>query len=204
MRKVPVILLIAGLLCGAPRWSGAQSGGTKNRQYGGTQEIFKLGGGARALGLGSAVVAMPLDASTVYWNPGGLDYLERRSVTMFYTPLLTIADVKYHYIGAAYPVLDFGTFGAGWLHWDIPGVEEREYGSVRRLASSSAVKMRFSYLLPGRFATECRSAVRSNFGANNLSAIRRAASPEISGCSIDPILAKACCKICLLGLPCKM
>jgi tetratricopeptide (TPR) repeat protein len=126
MRKIPVIFLIAGLLCGAPRWSGAQNGGAKNRQYGGTQELFKLGVGARALGLGSAVVAMPLDASTVYWNPGGLDYLERRSVTMFYTPLLTIADTKYHYIGAAYPVLDLGTFGAGWLHWDVPGVETRE------------------------------------------------------------------------------
>jgi tetratricopeptide (TPR) repeat protein len=124
MRKLPAIFLVAGLLCGAP--ASAQNSGTKNRQYGGTQEIFKLGVGARALGLGSAVVAMPLDASTVYWNPGGLDYLERRSVTMFYTPLLTIADTKYHYIGAAYPVLDLGTFGAGWMHWDIPGVVTRD------------------------------------------------------------------------------
>jgi tetratricopeptide (TPR) repeat protein len=122
MRKIPVFLLLAGLLCGVPRWCGAQKG----RATGGTQEIFKLGVGARALGLGSAVVAMPLDASTVYWNPGGLDYLERRSVTMFYTPLMMIADTKYHYIGAAYPVLNFGTFGAGWMHWDIPDVITRD------------------------------------------------------------------------------
>jgi tetratricopeptide (TPR) repeat protein len=120
MRKTPVIFLIVGLLCVAP--ASAQKGSAT----GGTQEIFKLGVGARALALGSAVVAMPLDASTVYWNPGGLDYLERRSVTMFYTPLMTIADTKYHYIGAAYPVLNFGTFGAGWMHWDIPDVITRD------------------------------------------------------------------------------
>lgn len=120
MRKIPVILLLAGLLCGAP--ASAQNGDAD----GGTQEIFHLGVGARALGLGSAVVAMPLDASTVYWNPGGLDYLERRSVTMFYTPLMMIADTKYHYIGAAYPFLDGGTVGAGWLHWDIPDVVGRD------------------------------------------------------------------------------
>ncbi len=126
MRKIPVILFLAGLLCGAP--APAQNSDAD----GGRQEIFHLGVGARALGLGSAVVAMPLDASTVYWNPGGLDYLERRSVTMFYTPLMAIADTKYHYIGAAYPFLDAGTVGAGWLHWDIPGVEEREYGSGQK------------------------------------------------------------------------
>ncbi len=120
MRKIPVLFLLAGLLCGVP--ASAQN----NEAAGGTQEIFHLGVGARALGLGSAVVAMPLDASTVYWNPGGLDYLERRSVTMFYTPLMMISDTKYHYIGAAYPFLDAGTVGAGWLHWDIPDVETRD------------------------------------------------------------------------------
>jgi hypothetical protein len=124
------VLLMVGALLIPP-------GGTALAQNGGTQEVFKLGVGARAIGLGSAVVAMPLDASTVYWNPGGLDYLERRSVLMFYTPLVTFAEVKYYFIGAAYPVLDLGTFGAGWLHWDVSDIPNRDIsGDLNGIANA--------------------------------------------------------------------
>ncbi|MDZ7261849.1 MAG: hypothetical protein ONB05_07065, partial [candidate division KSB1 bacterium] len=50
-------------------------------QYGGTQSIFSLGVGARALGLGSACVALPQDPTTIYWNPAGLDFLEQKGIT---------------------------------------------------------------------------------------------------------------------------
>jgi len=125
-------MLIAGLLCGV-RVS-AQNNDAKGN--GGTQELFRFGVGARAQGLGSAVVAMPLDASTIYWNPAGLDHLERRNVVMYYSPLLREADVKYHFIGAAIPILDVGTIGFGWLHSDV-SFTRREDGSGADLGESS-------------------------------------------------------------------
>jgi tetratricopeptide (TPR) repeat protein len=136
--KLSAVLLIAGLLCGAKvaaQNNGATSGG---RGVGGTQEVFRFGVGARAQGLGSAVVAMPLDASTIYWNPGGLDFLERRSVVMFYSPLLPGVDAKYHFVGAAYPILNFGTVGLGWLHYDVGDITLREDGSGADLGTSTS------------------------------------------------------------------
>jgi len=81
---------------------------------GGTQSPFVLGAGARALALGGAYVAMPRDPSAVYWNPAGLELLQRKSATFFYTnlPLGT----SYNFIGFVYPTLSFGTIGFGAIH----------------------------------------------------------------------------------------
>ncbi|MDA0710955.1 MAG: PorV/PorQ family protein [bacterium] len=46
--------------------------------YGG--DPLQLGAGARALGMGSAFVAVSDDATAFYWNPAGLVYLVRREV----------------------------------------------------------------------------------------------------------------------------
>lgn len=41
-------------------------------------EFMAPGGGARALGLGGAFVAVAADASTVFWNPAGIAGIEKR------------------------------------------------------------------------------------------------------------------------------
>jgi tetratricopeptide (TPR) repeat protein len=94
----------------------AQSNGTA-----GTQSLFVLGAGARALGLGNAYVAMPQDPTAIYWNPAGMEFLQRKSATFFYTnlPLGT----TYNFVGFVYPTLNFGTIGFGAIHigtGDIP------------------------------------------------------------------------------------
>lgn len=83
----------------------------------GVQSMFRLGAGARAIGVGSAMVAMPVDASTIYWNPGGLDNLDRKNAVLFYTnlPLGT----KYHFVGYAHPFMEIGTIGISWAHYDV-------------------------------------------------------------------------------------
>jgi len=43
-------------------------------------EPFSLGVGARALGMGGAVVAGPYDATSGYWNPAGLSWLHNRQI----------------------------------------------------------------------------------------------------------------------------
>jgi tetratricopeptide (TPR) repeat protein len=93
---------------------------------GGRQSVFQLGVGARALSLGGAAfVAMPSDASAIYWNPGGLDQISRSSVTLFYTNLL--GGAAYNYLGFVQPTLNSGTFGVGILRvgvGDIPDTDE--------------------------------------------------------------------------------
>jgi hypothetical protein len=43
-------------------------------------EPFSLGVGARALGMGGAVIAGPYDATSGYWNPSGLSFLRHRQI----------------------------------------------------------------------------------------------------------------------------
>jgi hypothetical protein len=43
-------------------------------------EAFSLGVGGRPLAMGGAAIAGPFDASSGYWNPAGLNYLEGRNV----------------------------------------------------------------------------------------------------------------------------
>lgn len=116
--RLGTIALVIGcsLTCMLPPSGRAQSGGRES--------IFALGAGARSLGLGGATIAMPTDATTLYWNAAGLDLLQRKSVTLFYAPLM--GGAKYNFIGYAHPSLRVGTFGVGWLHWDVGDVQGRD------------------------------------------------------------------------------
>ncbi|RMF58074.1 MAG: hypothetical protein D6743_18125 [Calditrichaeota bacterium] len=79
---------------------------------GGTKSLFSAVG-ARAMALGNAYVALAADASAVFWNPAGLDYLEKKSATFFYSNL--IAGSNYNFVGLVYPTTTIGGFGFGWI-----------------------------------------------------------------------------------------
>lgn len=96
-------------------------------QDGGTRGDFILGAGARAIGLGNAYVAMPYDATAVYWNPAGLDNIDRSNLVFFYSPLL--AGTHYNYVGYAYPTIQIGTIGVGVLHVTTGDITERDSGA---------------------------------------------------------------------------
>lgn len=111
-------LLIAGLMLFSPKVQ-AEEGSA------GTMSLFHaLGAGARQLGLGGACVAMPFDATTIYWNPAAIDYLEHKSASFFYTNLLDGAN--YNYFGYVHPTIDIGTFGFGLLRLGVGGVREAD------------------------------------------------------------------------------
>ncbi|MCI0512394.1 PorV/PorQ family protein [candidate division KSB1 bacterium] len=117
-KRTWIVLLILGSWFIQPRTSQAQNAA-------GTIPIFHaLGVGARQLGVGGACVAVPFDATTLYWNPAALDYLEYTNATFFYTNLL--GGASYNYIGFVQPTLGIGAFGTGILRWGIDGV--KEYG----------------------------------------------------------------------------
>ncbi|MCK5737585.1 PorV/PorQ family protein [bacterium] len=86
--------------------------------------INSLGVGARQLGLGGAGVALPSDASTLYWNPAALEYLQQANVNLFYTNLL--GGANYGFIGAVYPTLGTGTVGIGFIEYGVDGIIERD------------------------------------------------------------------------------
>jgi len=89
----------------------------------GTHSNFKLGVGARALALGNAYVAEPYDATTIYWNPGGLDYIQQKNVSLFYTNLLY--GTQYYFLGYVHPTISFGTLGVGIINIGVGDIEER-------------------------------------------------------------------------------
>lgn len=90
----------------------------------GTTSLFiDSGVGARALGLGNAYVASAEDASAVFWNPAGLDFIQKKSATFFYSSL--IAESSYSFAGVVWPTVSIGSFGFGWLRLGSGEIEER-------------------------------------------------------------------------------
>jgi len=117
---------------------------------GGTTSVFTDAGvGARALGLGGAFVALASDPTAVFWNPAGLDYIQKKGASFFYSSL--DFDTDYNFVGIVFPTLSFGSFGLGWTRIGSDGIEERDInadGSPTPLLSvgnSSANQFYFSY-----------------------------------------------------------
>ncbi len=83
-------------------------------QDGGTQSVFKLGAGARGIGLGRSFVSLADDASAMYWNPAALRNVQRMQFMAMYMPL-DFSDATYTYFGFVYPTLSAGAFGVGYM-----------------------------------------------------------------------------------------
>lgn len=96
-----------------------------NAQSGGTESVFSLGFGAKAIGMGQAFTALADDPSAVFWNPAGLEFINSQSATFFHTTLFE--GVQYDFLGYAYPTIDIGSFGFGIGRVGVSGIEERPY-----------------------------------------------------------------------------
>ena len=138
-RKSVLSLMSAALIFLAPQLS------LFAQPSGGVQGELQVGPGARALALGSAAfVALPGDASSIYWNPGGLDQLSRGSVTLFHTNLL--GGATYNYLGIVQPTLTTGTFGIGIIRVGIDGVDARdESNNSQGTLDYSHLQLLFAY-----------------------------------------------------------
>ncbi len=60
--------------------------------------------GPRATGMGGAFTAIANDATTAYWNPGGLSRIPRSELTFAYTEWLL--QTKFNWLGFAYKLTD--------------------------------------------------------------------------------------------------
>ncbi|MCH7548762.1 MAG: hypothetical protein IH969_04355 [Candidatus Krumholzibacteriota bacterium] len=85
-------------------------------QDGGTEGVFTLGAGSRAIGLGGSVVGAVDDASALYWNPAALPHVPRPEFAAMYMPLFgDFTGADYVFAGLVYPTLEKGAFGVGFL-----------------------------------------------------------------------------------------
>jgi tetratricopeptide (TPR) repeat protein len=82
---------------------------------GGTQSVFSMGAGSRAIGLGRSFVSLADDASALYWNPAALRNVQQGQLMFMYMPLFgDFTGADYVYFGAVYPTLGAGAFGLGF------------------------------------------------------------------------------------------
>ncbi|MFQ5650138.1 MAG: PorV/PorQ family protein [bacterium] len=90
--------------------------------------FLRLGVGARALGMGSAFTAVANDASAGYWNPAGLDLVERAQFEFMNVDLPF--DRTFNFISTALPIKNLFTLGASWVGLRVNDIEGRTTNSV--------------------------------------------------------------------------
>jgi long-subunit fatty acid transport protein len=85
-----------------------------------TAQFLKLGAGARATALGDAFVGIADDATAVYWNPAGLNQIEKKSVSVMHA--IWFEEIFYDWASYIQPT-KIGTFGVG--------VQYLSYGKIK-------------------------------------------------------------------------
>ncbi len=127
-----VRLWLVGMLFGLPSLVFGQTAGM--------QPVFKLGVGARAIGLGNAFVAFASDATAIYWNAAALDHLQRKNVVVFHTRLLEGAG--YSFVGYAHPTVQTGTLAFGIINLSVGDVLNTSPDGVK-LGTGGASRSQF-------------------------------------------------------------
>jgi hypothetical protein len=84
-------------------------------------QFLKVGVGARETAMGEAVTSIVNDANSVFWNPAGIAYLEKREVIFSHNQWLV--DSKHNAAVIAYPVGSF-VFALNAITLDINEFEE--------------------------------------------------------------------------------
>lgn len=108
--------------------------------------FLKIGVGSRATAMGDAYVAMASDASSAFWNPGGLALVERNEAMFQSTNW--IANTNLYFLSVALPFEDWGTFGASVYSFSSGDMEETtvdQPDGTGRLFSASNFSLGVSY-----------------------------------------------------------
>ncbi len=95
-----------------------------------TAEFLSHGVGARALGMGSAFVAIADDATATYWNPAGLTKVKKHSFSAMYSDTFSTGDgswlsrglVSYNFLNYVYQIEDIGSLGVSWIRLGVDDI----------------------------------------------------------------------------------
>ncbi|MCE5271251.1 PorV/PorQ family protein [bacterium] len=111
-------------------------------------EFLEIPVGARGIGLGSAYSAVCDDISSMWWNPAGLGFLQKREVML--TVVDYTMDLTYSYAAAAVPVMDGNLVVGGFFGYlDIP---EIEYTTVSSPLGTGETFNAYDFQMGGSFA----------------------------------------------------
>lgn len=93
-------------------------------------EFLSHGVGARALGMGSAFVAIADDATATYWNPAGLTDVKDHSFSTMYSDTFSADDgsfltnglVNYNFINYVHQIEGIGSVGLSWIRLGVDDI----------------------------------------------------------------------------------
>ena len=93
-------------------------------------EFLSHGVGARALGMGSAFVAIADDATATYWNPAGLTKVKKHSFSAMYSDTFSTGNgswlsrglVNYNFVNYVYQIEDIGSLGLSWIRLGVDDI----------------------------------------------------------------------------------
>ncbi len=93
-------------------------------------EFLSHGVGARALGMGSAFVAIADDATATYWNPAGLTKVKKHSFSAMYSDTFSTGDggflskglVSYNFVNYVHQLEEIGSVGLSWIRLGIDDI----------------------------------------------------------------------------------
>lgn len=71
--------------------------------------FLEIGVGGAAQAMGGAYVSLARDASSLYWNPGGISVLKENQATLYHSEWL--ADTRFNFAGVVIPVESIGVLG---------------------------------------------------------------------------------------------
>lgn len=101
-------------------------------------DFLSHGVGARALGMGSAFVAIADDATATYWNPAGLTKVQKHSFSAMYSDTFSTGDgsffskglVNYNFINYVYQIEGIGSLGLSWIRLGIDDIPRTTFIDV--------------------------------------------------------------------------
>ncbi len=93
-------------------------------------DFLSHGVGARALGMGSAFVAIADDSTATYWNPAGLTKVKKHSFSAMYSDTFSTGDggflskglVSYNFVNYVHQLEDIGSIGLSWIRLGIDDI----------------------------------------------------------------------------------
>jgi len=126
----------------------ADSAGTKGMQF------LKIGGDARGSSLGGAVIGDVEGIESLYWNPGGLNYMGEKEILITYNRWMS--EMNYVYAGYGMPMLikKLGSIGGSIMYMDegeidISGIEGIEGDRVYNICVSAGYGIKIKRISAG-------------------------------------------------------
>ncbi|MFH1714917.1 MAG: PorV/PorQ family protein [Elusimicrobiota bacterium] len=99
MKKI-IAIIIFTIVCIGISFAGfsKNDAGTRGLQF------LKIGVGVRAVGMGGAYAGLSDDVNAIYWNPAGLNKIERNEVSLMHC--IWFEDIRYQSLVFAHPTSD--------------------------------------------------------------------------------------------------